>query len=327
MIKMGTRDKILEILEKNKGKFVSGQHMAENLKISRTAIWKAINFLKLDGYKIISVRNNGYKLSQNNDILSESEIKKNLLTDNKKINIQIFKTIDSTNNLAKKIIASNSFENATAIIANEQTSGRGRFARTFFSPANTGIYMSIILKTKIKLSDVSLITIISALSVCKAIQKLTTLKPRIKWINDIFTNGKKVCGILTEAISDFETLTTQAVVVGIGINVSTKKNDFPEELQNKVTSIATKNLSRNVFIAEILNNLFSFFENIYKKEIIEEYKSLSLVLNKKIKYLKDDTVMTATAIDINDKGNLIVKDDYDKISVIEAGEISINLNT
>ena len=323
---MSTRDKILEILENDKGKFVSGQHIAENLKISRTAIWKAIKILKHDGYRIISVRNNGYKLSQNNDILSEIEIKKNLLADYKKTNIQIFKTIDSTNNLAKKIIASNSFENATTIIANEQTSGRGRFARTFFSPANTGIYMSTILKTKMKLSDVSLITVISALSVCRAIKKLTNIKPEIKWINDIFIDGKKVCGILTEAVSDFETLTTQAVVVGIGINVSTKKNDFPEEIQNKVISVATKNLSRNVFIAEILNNLFSFFKDINKKEIIEEYKSLSLVLNKKIKYLKDETVMTATAIDINDKGNLIVKDNYDKVSVIEAGEISVNLN-
>ncbi len=323
---MCTRNKILEILKQKKGIFVSGQHIAASLKISRTAIWKAVKTLKDDGFKIESVRNNGYKLLSDNDVLSETEIKKNLLPEYKNFNIKIYKTIDSTNNFAKKLIALNDFKNGTTIISNEQTAGRGRFARSFFSPADTGIYLSTIIKMQLKLSDVSLITVISALSVCKAITKLTGIKPEIKWINDIFINGKKVCGILTEAVSDFETQTSNAIVAGIGINVSTGKNLFPKELQNKATSVGSKNLSRNLFIAEIINDFYLRLKDIRDKKIIEEYKSLSLVLNKEIKYLKDETVITARAVDINDKGNLVVQDKADKISVLEAGEISVKPN-
>lgn len=254
--------------------------------------------------------------------LSEQEIRQNLSDNYKNFDIKVFDTLSSTNDFAKDLINSNKFQNGTTIIANTQTKGRGRFARTFFSPANTGIYFSTILEKSLPLKDVSLITIISAVAVCKAITKLTDLNPKIKWINDVYLNDKKICGILVENICDFNNLQSKAIVSGVGINISTK--DFPEDIQNNAGSIMFNGLSRNKLIAEILNNLFDLSQDIYSKKIIEEYKSLSLVLNKEITYTKDNKTYTATAIDINDAGNLIVKDNNNNISALECEEISIN---
>ena len=252
--------------------------------------------------------------------LSEQEIKQNLLEQYKNFDIQIFETLSSTNDFAKELINSNRFTNGTTIIANSQTSGRGRFARTFFSPANTGIYFSAILEKSLPVKDVSSITLISAIAVCRAITKLTNLNPQIKWINDIYLNNKKICGILVENICDFNNMKSKAIVSGIGINISTE--NFPEDIQDKAGSIMYNKLSRNKLIAEILNNIFDLSEDVYNKQIIKEYKSLSLVLNKKISYIKGNKTYTATAIDINDAGNLVVKDSNNNITVLESEEIT-----
>ena len=255
--------------------------------------------------------------------LSEQEIRQNLLDNYKNFDIQIFDTLSSTNDFAKELINTNNFQNGTTVIANSQTSGRGRFARTFFSPANTGIYFSTILKKTLPIKDVSLITLISAVAVCKAISKLTNLNPQIKWINDIYLNNKKICGILVENICDFNNMKSKAIVAGIGINISTA--NFPKDIQDKAGSIMADELSRNKLIAEVINNFFDLSENVYNKEIIKEYKSLSLVLNKEISYSKDNKTYTATAIDINDAGNLVVKDSNNNISLLDCCEISIKI--
>ena len=254
--------------------------------------------------------------------LSEQEIRQNLLEHYKNFDIRIFDILPSTNNFAKELINSNSFTNGTTIIANEQTNGRGRFARNFFSPANTGTYFSSILKLSLPIQDVSLITLISAIAVCKAITKLTNLEPKIKWINDVYINGKKICGILVENVSDNTNLKSKGIVVGIGININTK--DFPKDIENKAGSIMCDELSRNKLIAEVINNLFELSKNVYDKKIIEKYKSLSLVLNKEITYTKDNKTYTATAVDINDAGNLVVKDTNNNIVVLECEEVSVN---
>ena len=254
--------------------------------------------------------------------LSAQKIKQNLLERYKNFDIKIFDTLSSTNDFAKDLINSNKFQNGTTVIANTQTKGRGRFARNFYSPANTGIYFSTILEKSLPIKDVSLITLISAIAVCRAITRLTNLNPQIKWINDIYLNNKKICGILVESICDFNNMKSKAIVSGIGINISTE--NFPKDIQDKAGSIMCNDLSRNKLIAEILNNLFDLSKDIYDKKIIKEYKSLSLVLNKEISYKKDNKTYTATAIDINNTGNLVVKDADNNISILECEEISIN---
>ena len=255
-------------------------------------------------------------------ILSEQEIKQYLSDKHKNFDIKIFDILSSTNDFAKELINSNNFNNGTTIITNSQTGGRGRFGRNFYSPANTGIYFSTILKKSLPIKDVSLITLISAVAVCKAIKKLTNLEPKIKWINDIYLSNKKICGILVENVSDSTNLKSKGIVVGIGINVFTEL--FPKDIENKAGSIMCNGLSRNKLIAEILNNFFDLSQDIYNEQIIKEYKSLSLVLNKKISYIKDNKTYTVTAIDINNVGNLIVQDDRKNISILDCEEISIN---
>ncbi|MBO7431444.1 MAG: biotin--[acetyl-CoA-carboxylase] ligase [Elusimicrobia bacterium] len=254
--------------------------------------------------------------------LSEQEIKQTLSDNYKNFDIKIFDVLPSTNDFAKELINSDNFVHGTTIIANAQTKGRGRFARTFFSPADTGIYFSSILKISLPIQDVSLITLISAVAVCKAIKKLTTLNPEIKWINDIYLDNKKICGILVENINDLTNLKSKGIVVGIGINISTE--NFPKDIEEKAGSVMYNGLSRNKLIAEILNNLFDLSKDVYNKKIIEEYKALSLILNKEIIYIKNNKTYTATAIDINDNGNLIVKDSNNNISILENEEVSIN---
>ena len=258
------------------------------------------------------------------DILYIKDIKKNLLENYKNFDIKIFDSITSTNDFAKELIDTNNFCHGTTIIANSQTKGRGRFSKTFYSPKNTGIYFSTILNIPIKIQEISLITIISAISVCNTISKLYKLNPKIKWINDIYLNDKKVCGILVEnIIGNYKNLVSKAIIVGIGINIST--NIFPEEIKNKATSIMSSAISRNIVISELINNIFNLLKNIYDKKIIEEYKKLSFVLNKKISYIKNGEKFFAKAIDINQYGNLIIEDNNNNILTLDCNEISIEL--
>lgn len=320
---MRLKNKIIEILEKNRDCSISGQELADKLSVSRTAVWKTIQSLEKDGYIVDASTNKGYKLNENSDIISYEGIKIFLSEKYKKFTVQIYKILDSTNTYAKKIIIDGA-KHGTIIIANEQKAGRGRFGRTFFSPADTGIYLSIILKPQKKISDTSLITIAAAVAVCDTIKKTTCSEPKIKWVNDIFLNGKKICGILTEAVSDFESGIVESAVTGIGINIKTAEERFPEDLKRTASSLFPENISRNQIIAELINNFFELYENLSDKNLIERYKEYSLVLGKEITYFKDDKTQTGTAVDINENGNLIIKDKNKKTSVLESGEVTLN---
>lgn len=320
---MRLKNKIIEILEKNRECSISGQELADKLSVSRTAVWKTIQSLEKDGYIVDASTNKGYKLNENSDIISYEGIKIFLSEKYKKFTVQIYKILDSTNTYAKKIIIDGA-KHGTIIIANEQKAGRGRFGRTFFSPADTGIYLSIILKPQKKISDTSLITIAAAVAVCDTIKKTTCSEPKIKWVNDIFLNGKKICGILTEAVSDFESGIVESAVTGIGINIKTAEERFPEDLKRTASSLFPENISRNQIIAELINNFFELYENLSDKNLIERYKEYSLVLGKEITYFKDDKTQTGTAVDINENGNLIIKDKNKKTSVLESGEVTLN---
>ncbi len=256
-----------------------------------------------------------------NKSLSKQEIKSKLKKDYQNFDIKIFDTVTSTNDFAKEIINSNNFEHGTTIIANTQTKGRGRFGKTFFSPSDTGIYLSTIFNIHLKIQDISLITIISAIAVCNTISEITSLSPQIKWINDVYLNNKKVCGILVENINDTTNLISKAVVIGIGINIST--NVFPQDIQNIATSVMA-DVSRNIFIAELINNLYDLLKDIHSKNIIEQYKQLSLVLGKKITYTLNNTTYVGTALDINESGKLIITDGKNVYS-LDCGEVSIKL--
>ena len=214
-------------------------------------------------------------------------------------------------------------KHGTVVLADKQTRGRGRLNRNFFSPAETGIYMSVILIQNKTAMDSLMTTVAAAVAVCRAIGALTNQKPEIKWVNDIFIAQKKICGILAEAASNSQSGIIPGVVVGIGINVKTQDEEFPADLRLIAGSLFPKDISRNQLAAEVLNQLFFLCSDSNTADLILEYKARSMILGKIISFVRGENKYTAKAVDINEKGNLIVANEKGESIVIQSGEITI----
>ena len=312
---MSVKQNVIALLEENRSKVISGQELANQLHVSRAAIWKAIKTLKEEGYNIEATPNKGYVLLENSDVLSKQGIAYYLT---EAIDIFSYKTIDSTNTQMKKL-AINGGKNHSVIVSEEQSAGRGRFGRSFYSPAQKGVYMSVLLKTGDSLQNATMITIKTAVAVRRAIAKLYDIEVAIKWVNDLYYRGKKVCGILSEAISDFESGMIEAIIIGIGINVST--DNFPLEIASIATSLGLQEANRNQFIAEILNQLFAIIDEDFKL-VLNEYRMASCVLHKQITFNQKGEQFTGLVREINDLGNLVVSSNGAEM-VLTAGEVSI----
>ena len=325
---MSTKNRILELLEQQRGESISGEHLAGVLGISRNAVWKAIKELQKDSYNIVAVTNKGYCLSAENDIISIPGIKP-FLSERSQFyanKIQVHKSLESTNKTAKEMAVAGA-EHGTIIISDCQTMGRGRYSRNFFSPSGGGLYMSIVLRPEaMHFKNPTSVTAFAAVSVCEAIESISTKVPRIKWVNDIFIDGKKVCGILTEAVTDFESGGLDWVVLGIGINVHTRTEDFPCDLQSIATSIyPDEKMSgvRNRLSAEIINRILGFETLPSETEIFEKYKKRLMVLGKKITVIQNQVEYKATAIDVDSVGHLVVKNESGERITLSSGEIRI----
>lgn len=228
-------------------------------------------------------------------------------------------TVNSTNTYAKNLLRAGK-ENDFLVVASEQTGGRGRQGKSFYSPAGSGIYMSLGVHPNAPLQNVITATTAASVAVCRAIENSTDKKPQIKWVNDIYLDGKKVCGILTECISDAKLSLATGLVIGVGINVETA--DFPSEVDNATQLGADVDKAR--LIAEITDNLIALMHSDYP-EFIDYYKSHSLVIGKKINCIECGRVTPATAIDIDDKGGLVVELEGGGVTTLRTGEITIRL--
>lgn len=341
---MSTKVNVLKVLEENKGVTISGEELANSLNLSRAAVWKAVQELRKDGYCIDAVTRKGYCLTQGSDILSVEGILPYLTRDNMDKRIHVFKSIPSTNLTSKKM-ALDGAPFGTVVVAEEQTKGRGRMGRGFHSPPFGGIYISFILEPRFDITKSVLITTAASVAVCKAIEKITGIHCQIKWVNDVYMGEKKICGILTEAVSNFESGQIEHIVLGIGINYSTNTSDFPEELRKSAASLfgdmhtsderSTKlnpEITRNRLIAEIINQTLDVSENLASREFIPEYKKRSFVLGKEIlilppgrnggeRNLTEGT--SAVALDIDQDGGLVVRYKDGSIDTLNSGEISI----
>lgn len=342
---MSTRGNVLKALEENKGRAVSGEELAGCLNISRAAVWKAIQELRKEGYCIDAITNKGYCLAPDSDVLSVEgilpHVKKTSMTDR----IHVFKILESTNLTAKKM-ALDGAPYDTVVIAEEQTKGRGRMGRSFFSPPAGGIYMTFILEPRFDTARSVLITTAASVAVCKAIEKVTGISCRIKWVNDIYMEEKKICGILTEAVTDFESGHIDHIVLGIGINYSTALSTFPRELSGIAGSLFDKGsetagnsggkpregISRNHLIAEVINQMLEINENLESRDFIEEYRNRSFVLGKEIlvipaagsgKNPNPAVGIPAAAVDIDGDGGLVVRYRDGTVQTLNSGEISI----
>lgn len=325
---MNNREFIQYELQKNNTDFISGEILAEKLGISRAAVSKIIKEMKDDGIEIESTTNKGYKLLSG-DIVS-SQLIKDFLTD-KDYEINIFKDIDSTNLEAKRILTKETSKSKRIIISNSQNLGRGRLGRTFFSPKNSGIYMTVILPTNLSIEKAGFVTIATGVAICRAIEALTDFTPKIKWVNDIFIEDRKIGGILTEATSNFETGLIENLIIGIGINFDSSQ--LPEEVSNIADSLFNKKrqnknkINRNILIASIVNELkiLDLINGETTHQLIDTYKSYSNILGKNIKvHIGSQESYAAIACDINELGHLIVKrTDNNEISSLSFGEVSI----
>ena len=320
---MSTSEKILTILDENRGEYISGERLADMLGVSRTAIWKAMKKLVDEGYNIESVTNKGYMMSENTDVLSETSIRKYLREETNVI-LDVRKTVESTNVVMKDYV---DMPEGYVIAAAEQTGGIGRLGRPFKSPKNTGIYFSILLKPVIDYKDVTLLTVIAAVSICEAIEKYSDKKPQVKWVNDVFIGDKKVSGTLTQASMSMENLHPEYVIVGTGINIYEPEGGFGKELKNIAGAVfdEKQNDIKNKILAETLNNYFYYYRNFEKKEFIKKYQERSLIDGKNIYVVEGDNKIPATAITIDDECHLIVRYDDGREAALSTGEISIRL--
>jgi len=307
---MSTKLRILSVLEQQKGQSISGQTLAGTLGLSRTSIWKGIKTLQKEGYIIEAVTNKGYRLSAKSDVISAETIRPSLLAALQNLSIHTFKTIDSTNNEARRLSSKEAIKQGM-VLSEEQTKGRGRLGKSFYSPSQTGIYMSFYLKPNLNMADATLVTTATAVAVCLAIEKLTTKKPQIKWVNDIYLGDTKICGILTEAISDFESGKVETLIVGIGLNVKKPSAGFPAELEAiagfLTSSAETANFDRNLLIAEIANQFYTIYQAIEERSFLAEYKKRCFVLGKKITFKERKQQFEAVPIDIDPQGGLVVQ--------------------
>ncbi|MEI0529435.1 biotin--[acetyl-CoA-carboxylase] ligase [Brachyspira intermedia] len=318
------KENIISILESNKGLFISGEKLANDLNVSRAAVWKVIKSLKNEGYDILSVSNKGYALSKETDILSSKIIKDNMPKYKDKFNFVIYKTVESTNIVARGM-AMNGADSGTVVIAEEQTSGYGRNGKSFFSPYGTGIYMSIILnlKKEKKIFNSSFITTAAAMAVSKSIEEISNENTQIKWVNDVFINGKKVCGILTEGAFSFEDGKLDYAVIGIGINVNFPKNGFPEEINNIAVSINKMQNNkdiRNILIAKILERMYEYYFN--NVAFYDEYKKRSFLIGKKVSLNIDNEEHIVKVLDIDKTFALVAEFQDGKIDRIVSGSVN-----
>ncbi len=326
---MSTKKYVLELLENKRGQNISGAYIAEQLNVTRNAVWKAVKELEKDGYTIKAVTNKGYCLSDDNDILSVQGMLPFLSDKEISDKINVHASLESTNKTAKELAISGA-EHGTIIVADCQTVGKGRYNRNFISPPGHGIYMSFILRPTQQhwIGVPTLVTSYAAVSVCEAIETTTGKMPQIKWVNDIFITGKKICGILTEAVTDFESGNMQWIVVGIGINFTTPDTGFPENIKHIAGSVFSGDIptiTRNQLAAEIINRILNIEKNCDNKTMLGEYKKRLMMIGKKVVVTGLNEPFEAMAVDIDEIGRLIVKKDNGDILSLFSGEISIGV--
>ncbi|MGP1433057.1 MAG: biotin--[acetyl-CoA-carboxylase] ligase [Catonella sp.] len=329
---MKTADKILGLLEESRGKAISGERIAEVLGISRAAVWKHMKALKEEGYEISSVSNKGYELMDNGDVFSAKSVIDELADGENgykgkiKIEAEVRDEVTSTNALLKDMAAAG-IDEGRVLIAKRQTEGRGRLGRNFFSPKN-GIYLSMLLRPDMDFREAMLLTTIAAVAVVEAVREVTGKDTGIKWVNDVYLDGKKICGILTEAVTDVENGRLSYAVVGIGINI-TKPSDenFPEELRDIAGFVYDEEEPpkgvMSKLSAAIVKNYFKYYEKLPEHDFMESYKKYQTLLNKEIFVITPDGSKKAKVLGVDDEARLLVKYEDGKSEALFTGEVSV----
>ena len=322
---MGTKQEVLSLLEEERGAYISGEDIAERLGVSRTAVWKAINSLRREGHEITATTNRGYALCAESEKLSAQSVRKRLRGAASLCRIETVGTVGSTNIEVKKRGESGEAE-GLVLIAEAQSAGRGRIGRSFYSPGKTGLYMSILLRPKLRADSALFITTAAAVAVARAIEEETGREASIKWVNDIYCGGLKVCGILTEASTDFETGTLAYAVPGIGVNISEPEGGMPEELRGIAGSLCGREKTGDLksrLAAGILNHFFEYYGKLESKSFIEEYRKRSFLIGQEVCFTRDGETLRAKVLDVDDEARLLIQYADGRTEALGAGEVSV----
>ena len=322
---MPTKDQLLAYLKEKKGNWVSGEALSTQLAVSRTAIWKHVCTLREEGYGIESSPKKGYLFQKISDLLLPNEIREGLDT---KVfgrkGIVYYSQINSTNTKAKELAARDAPE-GTLVVAEQQVKGRGRKGRTWFSPSEGGIYISLILKPHISPGEAPKITMLTGVVVAETLLRLTPCKINIKWPNDILVNGKKIAGILTEMSTEMDAI--EYIVVGLGINITTPR--FSDDIKDKATSILIetgKHFPRVTFIKEYLKWYEKYYEIFTKtgfEPVIQRWKELSDIIGHMVIAEVSGKKYLGEVHDIDNDGILILKDKNKNLRRIFSGDVTL----
>lgn len=322
---MTTKDMLLARLIAAEGSFISGEGLAKEFGVSRNSICKNVQKLREEGCRIEAVSNRGYRLISLTDQLREAEIRGALRTSVLGQNLVLCTELPSTNQYARTL-AEQGAAAGTVVAADMQTAGRGRHGRQFDSPSGAGLYMSIILRPENWRGDIGMITSCSAVAVAHAIERLYPVRIGIKWVNDLYAEKKKVCGILTEANTALETGEVRSVILGIGIN--TTRRSFPPELRPVATSleeVSGLRVSRGRLMAEVLNELESALLLMDTGAFLEESRRRSVLLGRVVTVQQNGEEYTALALYIDKNGHLTVRLADGQYRTLHSGEVSVHL--
>lgn len=321
---MEAADKVLELLQEAAGP-ASGEQMAEKLGVTRNTVWKAVKHLREQGYQISAVTNQGYRLLSESDVLSPGNIRRLLEPQAAMAAIDVREVVTSTNTVLKELAEQGGRE-GMVVIAERQTMGKGRLGRSFYSPKGGGLYMSVLLRPQFSAEEALSITTAAAVAVARAIDDVTGDRAMIKWVNDVYFHGRKVCGILTEAAVDFENSGLHYAVLGMGTNLTDPEGGFPGEVAQVAGSLFGKEApagARTKLAAQILNHFFTYYQALPERPFMKEYSSRSLLTGVDITFQEGETLREGTVLGVDSQARLLVRLPDGSEKCFGAGEVNI----
>mgnify|MGYP004629182411 FL=1 len=319
---MATKDQILSLLLSCRGSFLSGEELAQSLGVSRAAVWKGVKALKEAGFPIDAQQNRGYRLEAGLDILSAPGIL-GQLDKGHPYKIDLRPVVTSTNALLREQAALGAAE-GTVLISGSQSQGRGRLGRSFFSPADTGVYLSVLLRPGLENPAGAVrLTTMAALAACEAVSEIAGQQAQIKWVNDVFLDGRKVAGILTEASVSLEDGSLDYVVLGVGFNLYAPADGFPAEIADTAGAILSAPLDngKNALSAAFLNRFWALYRSPEGYE--ERYRQHCMVLGRDIWVISPRGQHPARALDLDKNCGLIIEYPDGTRQTLKAGEVRI----
>lgn len=324
-----SRETVLALLRAREGAFCSGEELSRTLGLSRAAVWKAVDALRREGYGIEARTGMGYRLLTAPDALTETEIR-HYLPETAVVGrtLRCFDEIDSTNNFLKQLAVEGG-EDGTVAVANCQTAGRGRMNRSFQSPRDRGIYLSLLLRPELSVERLLPVTALAGVAVCRAVEQVCGVRPGLKWPNDPVLGGRKLCGILTELSLEAETGRLQYLVLGIGINVLHTAADFSPEVAQMATSLAMElghPVSRPALAAALIAQLDRLYADLKAGALepyLAEYRQGCVNLGKTVQLIAPGGKETVAAVDIDPDFGLVVRQADGTEKTVRSGEVSV----